>query len=128
MPATAARIGVRDSFDPEENIRGGMKHMRNLLDTFDNDLVLSLAAYNAGENLVHRIGRVPNYRETHEYVRSITKKYGKSQMTREEPKPVSRASLFRFTDRNGVLHLTNLPPVKREEAPPALWTAPEAGP
>src|SRR5947207_3495683 len=80
MPATAARLGVRNSFDPEENIRGGMKHMRNLLNMFDNDLVLSLAAYNAGENLVQRTGRVPGYRETHDYVRSITRRYGRTHL------------------------------------------------
>ena len=80
MPATALRVGVQNSFDPEQNIRGGMQHMRGLLDRFNNDLQLSLAAYNAGENLVQRIGRIPHIRETHNYVRKITKKYGKTRM------------------------------------------------
>jgi soluble lytic murein transglycosylase-like protein len=115
MPATAARIGVQNPLDPEENIRGGMKHMRSLMDTFDNDLVLSLAAYNAGENLVQRIGRVPNYRETHDYIRTITKKYGRTEMMLQ-PEPARPPSLFRFTDGKGVLHLTNIPPVQRDTA------------
>jgi soluble lytic murein transglycosylase len=118
MPATAARIGVQNPFDPEENIRGGMKHMRSLLDTFNNDLVLSLAAYNAGENLVQRIGRVPNYRETNDYIRSITKKYGRTEMALQ-PEPARAPSVFRFTDAKGILHLTNVPPVQREQGEPA---------
>jgi hypothetical protein len=118
MPATAARHGVRDTMDPEQNIKGGIKHMRSLLDTFDNDLVLSLAAYNAGENLVQRIGRVPNIPETSDYVKSITRRYGKSKMSSLPDQP-ARPSMYRFTDQKGVLHLTNIPPVQREEATPA---------
>ncbi len=124
MPATAARHGVRDTLDPDENIRGGMKHMRNLLDTFDNDLALSLAAYNAGENLVQRIGRVPNIRETHDYVRTITEKYGKQNMSLQLGNPAPRPVMFRFTDQNGVLHLTNIPPVQREEAASPIGATP----
>lgn len=122
MPATAARHGVRNSFDPEENIKGGIKHMRSLMDMFDNDLTLSLAAYNAGENLVQRIGRVPNIRETTDYVRTITQKYGKTRMNSLAEQP-AHPSMYRFTDQSGVLHLTNIPPVQREEAPASGWAA-----
>jgi soluble lytic murein transglycosylase-like protein len=122
MPATAARHGVRNTFDPEENIKGGIKHMRSLMDMFDNNLTLSLAAYNAGENLVQRIGRVPNIRETNDYVRTITQKYGKSKMETVAEQPV-QPSMYRFTDQNGILHLTNIPPVRREEAPASGWAA-----
>jgi len=121
MPATAARHGVRNSFDPEENIRGGMKHMRFLLDTFDNDLSLSLAAYNAGENLVQRLGRVPNIRETTDYVRTITKRYGKQQMGTPAEATVKPPPMFRFVDGNGTLHLTNLPPVQRPSVDAGTW-------
>jgi len=113
MPATAARLGVGDPFDPEENIRGGAQHMRTLLDTFDNDLALSLAAYNAGENLVQRIGRIPDYRETHDYVRTVTRRYGKKEMAAppapDTPRP---PEMFRYIDSDGVLHLSNIPPVE----------------
>jgi len=113
MPATAARLGVKDPFDPEDNIRGGAQHVRTLLDTFNNDLTLSLAAYNAGENLVQRMGRIPNYRETHQYVRNITQLYGKNRMSlpneaASQPSPM----MFRFIDKDGVLNLTNIPPVE----------------
>ncbi|NWG14454.1 MAG: lytic transglycosylase domain-containing protein [Acidobacteria bacterium] len=123
MPDTAARHGVRDVFDPEENIRGGMKHMRLMLDMFGNDLSLSLAAYNAGENLVQRLGRIPQIKETHDYVRAITRLYGKKQM--ELPVTAARSSpppVFRYLDARGVEHLTNIAPVRRSEADPMLWT------
>jgi soluble lytic murein transglycosylase-like protein len=115
MPATARRVGVQNSFDPDQNIRGGMQHMRVLLDRFDNNLELSLAAYNAGENLVQRIGRIPHIRETHDYVRKITKKYGKNRMNWVDAVSPRAPSTFRFVDQSGTLHLTNVPPTKRRE-------------
>ena len=76
MPATAARLGVRDIFDPQQNIEGGVKYMRILLDMFDGDVRLALAGYNAGEGAVLKYGRnVPPYRETQEYVRRISQRY-----------------------------------------------------
>ncbi|MFH1573781.1 MAG: lytic transglycosylase domain-containing protein, partial [Acidobacteriota bacterium] len=113
MPATAERLGVKNPFDPEQNVRGGARHMRTLLDTFDNDLTLSLAAYNAGENLVQRLGRIPNYRETQDYVRTVTRLYGKKEMAESGPAAPPPVQMFRFWDRNGVLHLTNIPPVEQ---------------
>jgi soluble lytic murein transglycosylase-like protein len=113
MPATALRVGVQNSFDPDQNIRGGMQHMRGLLDRFNNNLELSLAAYNAGENLVQRIGRIPHIRETHDYVRKITKKYGKNRMNWVDAVSPRAPSTFRFVDQSGILHLTNIAPTKR---------------
>jgi hypothetical protein len=76
MPATAQRFGVRDIFDPAQNIDGGAQYLRFLLDTFDGDLALALAGYNAGENAVARYGnRVPPYRETRDYVQRISAHY-----------------------------------------------------
>jgi len=109
MPATAQRLGVRNSFDPEENIRGGVKHFRSLMDSFANNLDLSLAAYNAGENLVRRLGRIPDFKETKEYVESVKRKYVRNdapQLPVEEQPPV----LYRYVDELGVLHLTNIAP------------------
>jgi len=117
MPATAARLGVTDAFDAEDNIRGGMKHLGSLLDTFQDDLVLSLAAYNAGENLVQRIGRIPAYRETHDYVKLVTSRYGKRSMSRPPAaasSPAPKPAMFRFLDESGVLQLTNIPPVQHQ--------------
>jgi len=113
MPSTAAKLGVRDPFDPEQNIRGGTKHLRFLMDTFNNDLPLSLAAYNAGENLVQKLGRVPDIPETHNYVRSVMTRFGERQMKQSWQQPVSPPipRVFRYLDQNGVLVLTNIPPV-----------------
>ena len=111
MPATAERLGVNNSFDPEQNIRGGVKHFRSLLDTFNNNLDLSLAAYNAGENLVQRLGRVPEIRETRDYVKSITQRYKKSELSEQSQEDANRPSTFRYFDDSGVLHLTNIPPL-----------------
>ena len=76
MPATAARFGVRDIFNKRQNIEGGARYMRFLLDTFSGSVPLALAGYNAGEGAVMRYGRnIPPYRETQEYVRRITRRY-----------------------------------------------------
>ncbi|RMH34695.1 MAG: lytic transglycosylase domain-containing protein [Acidobacteria bacterium] len=109
MPATAKRFGVTDIFDPKQNIEGGVKYMRWLLDTFNQDLVLALAGYNAGEGAVMKYGwQVPPYSETREYVRRILLRYSmiqdpnivkrmtkrvsqaqaKKLLQKEEPKPL----------------------------------------
>jgi len=72
MPATAAEHGVVDPFDPAENIRGGVAYLRELLDRYDNQVELALAAYNAGPGAVDKYGKqIPPYRETRDYVRRI---------------------------------------------------------
>ncbi|MEX2454668.1 MAG: transglycosylase SLT domain-containing protein [Rhodospirillaceae bacterium] len=78
IPATALRFGVRDPFDPMDNIRGGMGYLKWLLRRFDGDVVKSVAAYNAGEGAVDRYGGVPPYRETQNYVRKIRQVYDRS--------------------------------------------------
>lgn len=75
VPATAARFGVRDAFNPAENLRGGMAYLRWLLDHFDGNISLALAGYNAGENAVTKYGGVPPYRETRAYVTKIRHLY-----------------------------------------------------
>jgi soluble lytic murein transglycosylase-like protein len=77
MPGTARRLGVRHPFDAAENIRGGTKYLRELMDMFSGQVNLVLASYNAGEGAVLKYGRnVPPYRETREYVKKIGKRYG----------------------------------------------------
>lgn len=76
MPATARRFGVTNIYDPKQNIDAGVKYMRWLLNTFNQDVNLALAGYNAGEGAVMKYGwTVPPYRETQEYVRRIGKRY-----------------------------------------------------
>ena len=75
MPETAFRMNVSNVFNPKENIEGGVRHFKYLLSLFNNDLRLSLAAYNAGENLVAELRSVPPYRETLDYVRKVLNYY-----------------------------------------------------
>ncbi len=78
MPETARRYGVRDIFDVEQNIRGGIRYLADLLAMFPNDLSRALAAYNAGENAVIRNAGIPPYEETMTYVkRALTVYYGR---------------------------------------------------
>jgi len=76
MPGTAVRFGVTSIWDPKQNIEGGTRYMRFLLDKFNGDVQLALAGYNAGEGAVMKYGyRIPPYSETQEYVRRISKRY-----------------------------------------------------
>lgn len=76
MPGTAKRYGVRNRRDPNSNVAGGTQYLRDLLNLFDNNVVLALAAYNAGENAVINYGRrIPPYPETQTYVRRVLKYY-----------------------------------------------------
>ncbi|CAG35156.1 lytic transglycosylase domain-containing protein [Desulfotalea psychrophila] len=75
MPGTAKDLGVKNPFDPGENIAGGTRYFRRQLDRFDGDVILSLAAYNAGPNLVRRLGAVPQNRETPAYVKKVMRYY-----------------------------------------------------
>jgi soluble lytic murein transglycosylase-like protein len=76
IPDTARRYGVTDVFDPAENVHAGARHLKDLLATFNNNLELALAAYNAGEGAVIRAGnRIPKYRETLAYVPKVVNIY-----------------------------------------------------
>jgi soluble lytic murein transglycosylase-like protein len=75
MPATARFIGVKNVFDPRDNVFGGVRYLRTLLDTFHGDLDLTLAAYNAGPGAVAKYNGVPPYRETRDYVRIVRARY-----------------------------------------------------
>lgn len=78
MPDTARRYGVRDVFDPVENIHGGVRYLRDLLEMFKGDMRLALAGYNAGENAVIRAGNnIPPYSETQQYVPKVLHYYNR---------------------------------------------------
>lgn len=82
MPGTAERYAVEDRHDPAQNLSGGTRYLRDLLEMFDNDLSLALAAYNAGENAVIRYGRqIPPFKETQGYVRKVLDFYGRPAAT-----------------------------------------------
>lgn len=75
MPATASSLGVHNAFDPEQNIAGGTKYLKGLMDRFDGNKELALAAYNAGPNAVKKYGGIPPYKETQNYVKNIISSY-----------------------------------------------------
>ena len=75
MPQTAVRLDVRDMYDPDDNVGGGTKYLRQLLDRFHGNLPLALAAYNAGENVVDRYQALPPFDETRQYVRKVLRYY-----------------------------------------------------
>ena len=79
MPRTARALGVKDSFNARQNIFGGAKYLRQLLNQFKGDLNLSLAAYNAGPGTVKRYRGIPPYRETRNYVASIRRDYDRAR-------------------------------------------------
>src|SRR5436309_6385439 len=135
IPETGRRYGVRDFFDPQQNVEGGVRYLKFLLEKFNGNLDLSLAAYNAGENLVERLGRIPPIPETTNYVRQVRASYLKrtkpfvpapiakpaapaagvvsaapayQEPSREAQKETS--AIFRTVDEHGVVHFSNIGP------------------
>lgn len=88
MPATVWRFSVGDVYDPHENIGAGARYLRQLLDLFQGDLSLALAAYNAGENAVLRYKGVPPYAETRDYVTKVLSLYRRGQRERQTSGPI----------------------------------------
>ena len=103
MPATAKRFGVKDTFDPQENIIGGVKFLRYLFNEFgEQNLDLVLACYNAGEKAVRQYGnKIPPYNETHQYVKKVKLLY----LSHSKHK---KTKIYRYLDPNGVLAFTNV--------------------
>lgn len=108
MPATAAELGVRDAFDPRENIDAGVRHLRGLIDRFGDDLRLALAAYNAGERAVLTYGGLPPYRETRDYVARVLRLLGDDGAARRRP-----TVTYRIVAPDGTITYTNIPPPGR---------------
>jgi soluble lytic murein transglycosylase-like protein len=116
MPATAVRLGVRDVFDARENIEGGVRHLRGLIDQYAGDLRLALAAYNAGSEAVARYRGVPPFAETQTYVRRVLGSFEgptvNPAVEPEAPVVVAAASsrrLNRYEAPDGTIVYTNLP-------------------
>ena len=111
MPGTAMRLGVSNIFDTRENVFGGVKYLRWLLDRFGGDVRLALAAYNAGEHAVESYGnQVPPFLETQNYVRSIVLRYSRFRgLERFQPRPGESGTERveeKFPDYNQILQFT----------------------
>jgi soluble lytic murein transglycosylase-like protein len=112
MPSTAVRLGVNNILDPRENVFGGVKYLRWLLDRFEGDLRLALAGYNAGERAVESYGNhVPPYFETQNYVRSIILRYIRSRRPEGFPPLTLESgpakSQEKFPDYNQIIQFTS---------------------
>ena len=84
MPSTASNLGVKDAFDPEANVGGGSRYLRELLERYNFDLVKALAAYNAGPERVEQYNGVPPFRETRAYVARIVHDYNRKKIAQEK--------------------------------------------
>lgn len=103
MPATAIRLGVKNIYDPQQNIDGGVRYMRMLLDMFGGDVNLALAGYNAGEGAVMKYGnQIPPYNETREYVRRISARYTEisNPTIARSVRPVSNSTAVRLEQKS----------------------------
>jgi soluble lytic murein transglycosylase-like protein len=104
MPATASQLGVRNAFDVAENIDGGVRHLRALIERFGNNLSLALAAYNAGERAVLQYGGIPPYPETEGYVARILAILGGDTASES-----GRTPMYLFVEADGATVYTNIP-------------------
>ena len=109
MPNTANLMNVKDTFDSEDNIMGGTKYLSYLLEKFDNDIKLALAAYNAGETAVKKYNGIPNYPETINYVKKVLD-YNNQYSSKSQG---GTQRIYKFKDVNNVLHITNMYQPKR---------------
>ena len=84
MPQTASKLGVKNSFDPAENVDGGVRYLRELLLLYNNDMIKALAAYNAGPQRVQQYKGVPPYHETRAYVARVIKDYNRKKLAKRK--------------------------------------------
>jgi soluble lytic murein transglycosylase-like protein len=112
MPTTANDMSVSNPYNPEQNIEGGTKYLRLLLDKFNGDLTLALAAYNAGPKVVEKYGNVPPYSETKNYVKKVFSLYkGKRRYALGEPVK-KQTPVYKVTLEDGTVLFTNSPLLK----------------
>lgn len=122
MPQTAGNLEVEDPFDPPQNIYGGVKYLRYLMELFNGNVTLALAAYNAGEGAVLRYQTIPPYRETENYVQKVLSLYkprtktqnfqeGKGEAKKASPKEPPSTKIYTYVDELGLVRYTNLPPL-----------------
>jgi soluble lytic murein transglycosylase-like protein len=105
MPQTASALGVRNSFDPRQNIDGGVRHLRYLLDRYPGNVALAVAAYNAGENAVDYYRGIPPYPETQQYIEKVLGWSGGSGGR-------SIQIIYRYTGPDGTVTYSNIPPIR----------------
>jgi soluble lytic murein transglycosylase len=107
MPKTASRFDVRNPYDPAQNLEGGTRYLRRLMDLFRGDLALALSAYHAGEGLVKQIQKIPNIRQTQQYVKRVLKFY--QEYRRRDTQGSSSRKIYKIVTAKGEVTYTNSP-------------------
>ena len=102
MPETAKEYGVKNLYDPKENIEGGVKYLKDLIKLYDKKTNLVLAAYNAGQEAIKKYKGIPPYPETKNYIEKVMASFNKSTIR-------ARTKIYKFYDDSGKLILTNTP-------------------
>lgn len=102
MPSTAIQYGVKNVFDPRENIEGGVKYLKDLIKLYNGKTDLVLAAYNAGQEAVRKFNGIPPYRETRNYISKIMNRFG---YDKEYIK--GKTEIYKFYDKDGKLWITD---------------------
>jgi soluble lytic murein transglycosylase-like protein len=117
MPTTANDLDVRNPFDPEENIDGGTRYLKYLIEKFRGDLTLALAAYNAGPKAVEKAGSIPQISETKQYVKKVLSLYNGRTVLPVSPSLASPAvartdAIYKISIEDGSVLFTNSPVYK----------------
>jgi soluble lytic murein transglycosylase-like protein len=107
IPTTAMRFGVNDAFNPKQNVEAGVRYLRTLLERYNGNLDLALAAYNAGEGAVDRAHGIPSYRETRNYVQKVQNAYFRPGSGRQENAFVRPHAIHRDMDASGRIIFSN---------------------
>jgi hypothetical protein len=107
IPTTALRFGVNDAFNPKQNVDAGVRYLRTLLERYNGNLDLALAAYNAGEGAVDRAHGIPSYRETRNYVQKVQNAYFRPGSGRQDNTFVRPNAIHRDVDANGRIIFSN---------------------
>jgi soluble lytic murein transglycosylase-like protein len=115
MPDTASKLGVPDPFDPQANVEGGTRYLRELLERYNFDLVKALAAYNAGPLRVEQYGGVPPYHETQAYVARVVKDFNKKKKI-EQKRVAAESSSSKKTANSATQRAAAKPQASQEQA------------
>jgi soluble lytic murein transglycosylase-like protein len=107
IPTTAQRFGVNDMFSPQQNVDAGVRYLKTLLERYNGNLELALAAYNAGEGAVDRAHGIPAFRETRNYVQRVQSAYFRPGSGRLDGAFLNPHAIRKFTDPNGRTVFTN---------------------
>jgi soluble lytic murein transglycosylase-like protein len=107
MPETAAQYGVKDRFDPEDNIMGGVKYLRDLIKLYNNNTKMVLAAYNAGQEALKKFNGIPPYAETREYIRRVMTDYPRAYINGLPVRKLTTPDGKRVFTNDPFYHLNN---------------------